>query len=999
MPGVFDKIIFVMSSIQLQLKEFKSLDEFRNWWESPEVVQARQKQPDEITSISKHPYVEPWLKQIEKAPYYPQPTGKVFGKYQIEKKLGQGGMGVVYLALDTESNQRVALKIMLLKGDVAIERFNREARAASKLQHSNIIRVYEVGKIDKYHYLTMDYIDGVSLDQIVGRNKKELSHDRAAEIIRDIALALHYAHSQGIVHRDIKPSNILLDSAGNAYLTDFGLAKETTESERSLTVTGTIMGTPDYMSPEQAKGDKHKIDRRSDVFSLGSTLYFALTGVSPFKGKELYQTLIQVVNKAPIPPRKLVQTISPDIEAICLKCLEKKHEDRYQTAETMAVDLDKYLKNERVSAKAGGTWTGIYKKNKTAVTAAIVSAAVLIIIGIIILVSSSIRTSQAISDYHLKGLNSFEREKYEEARDIYKNILALVPDDAKAKEMLNKCDTAIKKRGEKASLVQKTEAEAKEKEKRAQEIRNKAKEVLGGALLASTPDDKIRIAADAIKIDGSFGDAYQVMGYAYKEKRNYKMAVECFTKAIESSPDLESSYYERGYITAFIDKKPAEAKVDMEKVVKGDPNSHLAWFAKAVIALTEANYDKTIDCFTKALREKPNYAEAHYALGYVYQEKDDICNAIEKYLEAVKYKSDFVEAYFALARAYGNGKDWDNAVTNYSRVITFIPDHLEAHLLRGDAYYNKKEIEKAIQDYSRVIELSPNNEEGYKKRVRVYMDKGDAESAFDDFNRLIEINPGSRDIYVFRGDIYCERHEFDLAIADFNKALELKPDDAAVYCKIGDIYNKKGDINQSIEAYSKAINTDPDSLSAYAIRGSLYYKQDKMDLAIKDFDKAVDLNKDDAETYNMRGNAYLKKGELEKALSDYSAAITRNPNLTNAYLNRGNIFYRKDNLKSAASDYIRVIELDRKRTAAYLNLGSIYYKIGDMDSAIKCYDVFIALKPENIVDGYLNRGAAYVKKKDNVKASNDFRQVLNLSPNHPKAAELKKYIEYWGRRR
>jgi serine/threonine protein kinase/Tfp pilus assembly protein PilF len=987
---LFDEIEFVMSSIQLQLKEFKSLDEFRNWWESPEVVQARQTQPGEITSISKHPYVEPWLKQIEKTTYYPQPAGKVFGKYQIEKKLGQGGMGVVYLALDTESSQKVALKIMLLKGDMAIERFNREAKAASKLQHSNIIRVYEVGKIDKYHYLTMDYVNGPSLEQVANKNNKELSQDRIAEIIRDIALALHYAHSQGIVHRDIKPSNILLDSAGNAYLTDFGLAKETTESERSLTVTGTIMGTPDYMSPEQAKGDKHKINRRSDVFSLGSTLYFTLTGVSPFKGKELYQTLIQVVNKDPIAPRKLVQATHPDLEAVCLKCLEKKQEDRYQTAEDMAIDLDKYLKNERVSAKAGGSLAVIYKKNKTVVTAAVVSAAVLIIIGIIMMINSSVKTSQAISDYHLKGRNSFEREKYEEARDLYKKILALLPGDAKAKDMLHKCDTAIKKRGEQANLTQKTEADVKEKERLAQEIRNKAKEVLGGALLASTPDDKIRIASDAVKIDGSFGDAYQVMGYAYKEKRNYKRAVDCFTKAIENSPDLESSYYERGYITAFIDKKAAEAVADMEKVVKINPNSHMAWFAKAVIAFTEANYDKTIDCFARALREKINYAEAYYALGYVYQEKDDSCNAIEKYLEAVKYKSDFVEAYLALARAYSKGMDWDNAVTNYSRVITFIPDHIEAHLLRGDAYYNKKEPEKAIQDYSRAIELAPNNEEGYKKRVRAYLDKGDVESVLGDFNRLIEINPGSRDVYLLRGGIYCERNEFDRAIADFNKALELKSDDAEVYCKLGDAYRGKRNLAQAVESYRKAISVDANCFNAYAARGGIYYEQKEFDSAINDFDNALNLKKE-AEIYFMRGNVHLRKKDREKAMSDYNSAIAQDPTHTLAYLNRANIFYEKDDLNNAYADYSKVVELNPECIAAHLKLGNIFYKRGNMNGAIKYFNSVIRLKPDS-VEGYLNRGYAYAKMGNRDQAIFNFGMALRLDPNN---AEAKKHLQYW----
>ncbi|MEW6027817.1 MAG: serine/threonine-protein kinase, partial [Planctomycetota bacterium] len=356
----------------IQVNRFNSPEEFHLWWESPEITQVHQAQPG---LLEEHPMVKPWLDGSDKpAPEFIDG----FGRYRVLKKLGQGGMGTVYLAVDPVLDRQVALKVTPLEGIEATARFMREVRSAAKLKHPNIVQVYEVGTQGKFHYFTMEYIDGSSLEGFIDGNK--LSPMRIAGIICDIASALHYAHGQGIIHRDIKPGNILIDSQGKPYLTDFGLAKELAMSGRSLTMSGTVLGTPDYMSPEQARGESGRIDARSDIFSLGATLYYCLTGLSPFKDSDLYQVLNRVINKEPVLPTKTIRNLHRDLETICMKCLEKEPSRRYQTAQELADDLKRFIEGETIKARRSGLITKLIKKarrNKPAAFAMLGAALIL----------------------------------------------------------------------------------------------------------------------------------------------------------------------------------------------------------------------------------------------------------------------------------------------------------------------------------------------------------------------------------------------------------------------------------------------------------------------------------------------------------------------------------------------------------------------------------------------------------------------------------------------
>jgi eukaryotic-like serine/threonine-protein kinase len=361
----------------------------------------------------------------------PEPLEPRVPGYEILGEIGRGGMGVVYRARQLKPNRLVALK-MILDGRFAssldVLRFENETEIVAALEHPNIVPILEVGQFQGLPYFSMPLLTGGSP---VGSRPPGAGDLRpVARLVAEVAAAVHHAHQRGILHRDLKPANILLDEAGRPHITDFGLAKRVRDG-RGLTETGAILGSPGYMSPEQASGDPAAITTASDVYGLGAILYALLTGRAPFEGSPMAETIARLNEERPDPPSRINPVVPRPLDQICLKCLEKAPARRYSTALALAEDLLRWLAGEAVSARPEPLtertrrWM---RRRRTAVTAAAV-ATLMALIGLAGVLAVQVRANR-----DLTAANASERAQFDLAMEAIKSFHTGVSEDLLLKE-------------------------------------------------------------------------------------------------------------------------------------------------------------------------------------------------------------------------------------------------------------------------------------------------------------------------------------------------------------------------------------------------------------------------------------------------------------------------------------------------------------------------------------------------------------------------------------
>ncbi|HKX60228.1 MAG TPA: serine/threonine-protein kinase, partial [Verrucomicrobiae bacterium] len=336
---------------------------------------------------------------------------RTFGAYELLEEVARGGMGVVYRARQTHVNRLVAVKV-LASGVFAapdfVKRFRTEAEAVASLDHPHIVPIYDVGECEGQPYFSMKFVESGTLADRISRAKSPIANREAAALLAKLAHAVHFAHQRGILHRDIKPGNVLMDAQGEPLLTDFGLAK-LVEKESTLTRTMAMLGTPSYMSPEQARGEAKQLTTAVDVYGLGAVFYELLTGQAPFAGGTTMETVRQVLEKEPRRPSTLQPGLDLDLETICLKCLEKDAGRRYGSAESLADDLERWLHHEPILARPTSAWehtTKWIRRNRLAFMA-MTAIALLLVTGV------TVSTWQRLEAQSAQKIAETERQRAE----------------------------------------------------------------------------------------------------------------------------------------------------------------------------------------------------------------------------------------------------------------------------------------------------------------------------------------------------------------------------------------------------------------------------------------------------------------------------------------------------------------------------------------------------------------------------------------------------------
>jgi len=671
------------------------------------------------------------------------------GKYKILEILGKGGMGTVYRAHDTNLDRPVALKVLIGDADDehAVARFIREARTAARLQHPNIVAVYDFGETGKIHFIATELIEGKSLDKLV---YEHITPRRGLNIVRKSALALHHAHENGVVHRDVKPSNILIDKNDEPHVADFGLAKHAHDSK--LTISGTVVGTPSYISPEQGEGKA--IDGRADLYALGATLYHILTGIPPFEGFSALDILRKAVSEEPANPRSINPGIPKDVETIIMKCMEKNPKNRYANCLELARDIERYLNDELITARPVSIIEkGFRKVGRNPWAYGGITAAVLAFAIGTPIVLTSLKSAEAQRQKTAQIEKEREKEKRAKEEEERRKAEAM-PSYLKGKESLEKAEKA-RKAGDLDKSV-------------------------------SYFNEGVSNLEQAIKIY-SIADAHYLLGKVFRTQGKNSQAVKHLEESVKLDSNNALAYYELARTCTSL----------LEESRQRNPNAQDEQAKKYL--------EKAKEHFTKMLQIGVNKDLAAFGQSdlLIFEGKRE--KAIEKLNEAIEHNEYFAEAYLKRGLIRQQLNNLEGALKDFDIAITKNPKLFEAFYSRGYAYMIQGNIEGAINEYNDALKINPEMVPALHNRGSLLLEIGEYEKALNDFNAALRKDPNFVQSYVMRGNAYFKMGETEEAISNYKTALQLDRRNAAGYKNLGAAFLKINEREDAIKTWASGI--------------------------------------------------------------------------------------------------------------------------------------------------------------------------------------------------
>lgn len=882
--------------------------------------------------------------------------------YELLGELGHGAMGVVYKARDLRLNRVVALKMILGKDQSDpkhLIRFLAEAEAIAAVKHPNIVQVYEFGEAGGQPYIALEHLPGGTLSARLGA---ALSAHSAAGLLAAVARGVAAAHDQSIVHRDLKPGNILFNEEGIPKVTDFGLAKRGTGS--GLTETHAVMGTPAYMSPEQAWGNTKFVGPTADVWALGVILYEATTGTRPFDADDIRSLLTQVVTAEPIRPTKLKPSISRDLELICLKCLSKQPHERYPTAKELADDLDRFTRGESISvrppsfAERIGKWA---KRNRL-----LVGTAVLVLVLGAAFAWWADQVARDRREAQLRQQIEDERRAGEERRRLDRNAAIVAGLLDRSEAALRAVDTAT------AALTL-DQAARSTAEGGADHLADRA----------TRDRTELTLLGDLDRIDEVRWTMDSAFTWSKRAVRNDWPAVFAQFGIVPGTTPVDQAVA-RINGSAIRDRMLAALHLWLVKsrsprlnmiLNSADPDNYRSALRAAVCGRDD-NRAAILATRPEALAQPPWFWEFLTDLQSL-----PTARRAELLAAAYRQQPGNVNVLFGLAqlRAVGAPDAGVEREKWMRAAVAVRPRSAAARNNLGVALYEQRKLDEAMAVYRQAIELGSGSALAHNNLGVALLEKGDHEGAIAEYRKAIELDPDDPHAHNNLGNLLREKRQWDEAIAEFQRAITLNPDFAPAYNNLGNVLKDKGDRKGAIAAYREAIRLDPTNVKVYFNLAGVLKDVRDWDASIAAYHEALKLEPDDAETHNDLGVAHFFKGDLDGAIAAYQAAIKLDPNLLIARNNLGNALRDKNDLPGAVAAYREALKVNPRYAPALHNLGKVLQKQGDLDGAVAAYTEAIKSEPK-FRPVYDDLGLVYFLQKKWDKAAAVYRQAIKLTP-------------------
>jgi len=807
--------------------------------------------------------------------------------YEIIEKLGEGGMGLVYLAEDKKLKRKVALKFLperVSMDATELKRFEYEAQSAAALNHPNIAHVYAFEEVNGQSFIAMEYVNGKELRELI--EDGELAMEQKMDIAKQMAEGIRAAHAAGIIHRDIKSGNVMIDQQGRARIMDFGLAR--VEGEEHITKTGTTLGTMAYMSPEQLKGVE--LNQQADIWSFGVILYELFSGQLPFQGMYEPAIMYSIVEEEPTPIHKLVSNIPEPIARIIGRCLQKDLQQRYSDFNEILSELQG--ENSQKIASTDIAVTPFSKILRSSYLYIAVPA--IIVVGLIYFFTGTIGI---ISDNNTAN----------------KKFLAVLPVENISNEpSLHAMSAGLAEifsyRLSELENYDKSYWVAPAGEMRRENIRTatQANKVYGVnfAIMSSiqTLNDSTRLILELVDADNTRRIATEQVTVHRRELASLEPKG---IKAMLAMLDIEThaSVYQ-----SIADVNPVNSDA-YELYLKGIAN--LQSYSDP------DSLEDAIRYFEKSVELDPQFALSHAGLGDSYWRKYEKTKQVQFAEKAITIVDSALTLNDELAPVqslmglikWGTGHP-DQAIMHYKKAIDIDPSYSAAHRGLAKIYNGQGNKNKALATYQRAIALKPNYWAGYKDLGLYYYQNGDLESAIIQFKKVVDLTPKNSNAYSNIGAIYYVDGQYERAREMFEKALALGKNSAAA-SNLANIYYMQNRFQDAASMYKIALEDSPDTYylwgnlgSAYELGGFMENAQEAYHKAIEKANTVLKINPNDAEVLADLGAYYSDVGDSINALHHLKRAIAINPeNMT--VQERAVFTYEKLGMRHEAINWIK----------------------------------------------------------------------------------------------